>query len=145
MEEVTTRLELPSRLQILDWALDIVDHTARAAGFDEDARQDIQTAVHESLVNAMRHGNRCDEARRVSLEFRLDAHGLAIRVSDEGRGFDPASVPDPLAFDNLCKPSGRGILLMRALMDAVTFRRARHGGMEVTMLKRLPERPAQGA
>jgi serine/threonine-protein kinase RsbW len=141
-EKGTIRLEIPSRLQMLDGAGEVVDRMARAAGFDGDARDDIQVAVHEALVNAMKHGNRHDETRCVALEVRIDADGLAIRVRDEGRGFDPSRVPDPLTLENLCRSSGRGILLMRALMDAVTFRRPRGGGTEVWMRKRLPRRVA---
>ena len=74
----------------------------------------------------------------------MDGGTLEIRVRDEGPGFDPSRVPDPLAPENLCKSSGRGILLMRSLMDSVTFRRAR-GGMEVTMRKRHARRADETA
>jgi anti-sigma regulatory factor (Ser/Thr protein kinase) len=94
--------------------------------------------VHESLVNAIRHGKREDGARRVTLELELDGCGLEVCVRDEGGGFDPIRLPDPLAIENLCRSSGRGVLLMKALMDAVTFRRLRGGGMEVTMRKSRP-------
>ena len=130
-------LEMPSRLEMLDKAGELVGQLADVAGFDEDSRLDIQTAAHESLINAIVHGNRADEARRVTLEVGLDSCGLEMRVRDEGQGFDPRLVPNPLALENLCRPSGRGILLMRALMDSVAFRRPPSGGMEVTMRKRL--------
>jgi serine/threonine-protein kinase RsbW len=81
------------------------------------------------------HGNRGDETRRVTLELDVDGSGLEIRVRDQGTGFDPTRLPDPLALENLCRSSGRGILLMRALMDAVTFCRPRGGGTEVGMRK----------
>jgi serine/threonine-protein kinase RsbW len=83
-------------------------------------------------------GNRGDEARRVTRELDVDGDGLEIRVRDQGPGFDPSRVPDPLALENLCRSSGRGILLMKALMDAVTFCRPRGGGMEVRMRKSRP-------
>ena len=136
-EKGTVWLDIPSRLQMLEVADEVVGQVAKTAGIDEDRRLEIQAAVHESLVNAILHGNHGDETRRVTLELDLDGEGLEIRVRDEGRGFDPARLPDPLAHENLCKTSGRGILLMKALMDAVTFRRPRSGGMEVTMRKRL--------
>jgi serine/threonine-protein kinase RsbW len=128
---------MPSRLESLDQAGEVVGRLSEAAGFDEDARLDIQLAVHEALINAIVHGNRRDEARLVRLEIALDHDGLDIRVRDEGQGFDAACVPDPLVLENLCRSSGRGILLMRALMDAVAFRRPASGGTEVTMRKRL--------
>ena len=134
---VTVRLELPSRLEVLDEAGELVGQLAEAAGFEEDPRLDIQTAVHESLVNAIVHGNGLDETRRVTLEIDLDREGLDISVRDEGQGFDPSRIPDPLAPENLCRNSGRGVLLMNALMDTVAFRRPASGGMEVTMRKRL--------
>ena len=133
----TVRLELPSRLEVLDKAGELVAQLAEAAGFEEDSRLDIQTAVHESLVNAIVHGNRLDETRRVTLEIDLDRDGLDISVRDEGQGFDPRRLPDPLAPENLYRTSGRGVLLIKALMDAVAFRRPASGGMEVTMRKRL--------
>ncbi len=136
----TVSLEMPSRVESLDKAQTVVAQLAEVAGFDEDSQLDIQVAVLESLINAIVHGNRRDEARHVTLEVALERDGLEVRVRDEGQGFDPACVPDPLALANLCRPSGRGILLMKALMDAVAFRRSLDGGMEVTMRKRLGRR-----
>ena len=130
-------LEMPSRIEMLEKADQLLGQLAEAAGFDEDSQLDIRTAAHESLINAIVHGNRTDEARRVTLEVGLDSCGLEVRVRDEGQGFDPSLIPNPLALENLCRPSGRGILLMRALMDAVAFRRPPNGGMEVTMRKHL--------
>jgi serine/threonine-protein kinase RsbW len=134
----TVRLDIPSRIQLLDAADALVGEVAKSAGFDEDSRQDIQVAVRESLVNAIVHGNRGDEARRVTLELALHPGGLEIEVRDEGQGFDPSCVPDPRALENLSRSSGRGILLMKTLMDDVTFTHSASGGTEVTMLKRLP-------
>jgi serine/threonine-protein kinase RsbW len=127
---------LPSRLAVLDKAGELVAQLAEAAGFEEDARLDIQTAVQECLVNAIVHGNGRDETRRVTLEIDLDREGLEISVRDEGQGFDPTRLPDPRAPENLYRTSGRGVLLMNALMDTVAFRRPASGGMEVTMRKR---------
>ena len=62
--------------------------------------------------------------------------GLEVRVEDQGRGFDPCAVPDPLAAQNLSRPCGRGILFMRSFMDEVAFRRAAGGGTQVRMVKR---------
>jgi serine/threonine-protein kinase RsbW len=130
-------LVLPSRIRVLGEADAFVGCLAKALGFDEHSHDDIRSAVHEALVNAILHGNGGDEARYVTLRFALHADRLEILIQDEGRGFDARSVPNPLAPENLSKPSGRGILLMRALMDEVTFRRL-VGGMEVTLVKRLP-------
>jgi serine/threonine-protein kinase RsbW len=133
----TVSLELPSRLEMLEKADAMVGDLAEAVGFDEDSRLAIQTAVHESLVNAIVHGNAGQAARHVTLEIDVECDGLRIRVRDEGRGFDPTCLPDPFALESLYRPSGRGILLMKALMDSVAFRRRPSGGMEVTLWKRL--------
>jgi serine/threonine-protein kinase RsbW len=140
----TVQLEMPSRLEVLDRAGQLVGQLADVAGFDKDSRLDIQAAMHESMLNAILHGNRGDDARPVTLEIDLDRGGLEMRVRDEGPGFDPTRVPDPLALENLCRSSGRGILLMKALMDEVAFRRPPSGGMEVTMRKRLARRIESG-
>ncbi len=136
-EKVTVELDIPSRIGMLETADVLVGHLATTAGFDLDSYQAIQIALHEALVNAIVHGNDEDETRRVNVELAAGADGLDVRVRDEGPGFDPTRVPDPLAPENLSKPSGRGILLMRMLMDEVAFRRLADGGMEVTMRKRL--------
>jgi serine/threonine-protein kinase RsbW len=94
------------------------------------------------VINAIKHGNAHDERKRVHVEFTpLDGSdpqpGVVIRVRDEGPGFDPATLPDPLAPENLLKASGRGIFLIRNFMDQMDLRRAPEGGMEVVMVKRV--------
>jgi serine/threonine-protein kinase RsbW len=136
-EKVAVELDIPSRIGMLETADVLVGHLATTAGFDLDSSQAIQTALHEALLNAIVHGNDEDETRRVNVELAARAGGLDVRVRDEGPGFDPTRVPDPLAPENLSKSSGRGIFLMRMLMDEVAFRCRADGGMEVTMRKRL--------
>jgi serine/threonine-protein kinase RsbW len=132
------RLEVPSRIEMVGTADALVDRVATAAGFDDDARHDIQIAVHEALVNAVEHGNGGDDSRSVRLEIEVLPGHLEVSVRDEGRGFDPSGVPDPRAPENHSRPSGRGILMMKELMDEAIFRRSPGGGMEVTLRKRLP-------
>jgi len=114
-ETVTVELDIPSSIGMLETADVLVEHVAATAGFDPDSSQAIQVALHEALVNAIVHGNDEEETRRVNVELAARADGLAVRVRDEGRGFDPSRVPDPLAPESLCKPSGRGIFLSRRL------------------------------
>jgi serine/threonine-protein kinase RsbW len=130
------RLDIPN-IQTLEETDTLVGRLAKAVGFDEDSCDDICFAVHEAVVNAIQHGNEGEEARHVTLQLVLHPDRLEISIRDQGLGFDPGGVPNPLTAENLSKPSGRGIHLMRALMDDVSFRRLA-GGMEVTMLKRLP-------
>jgi serine/threonine-protein kinase RsbW len=113
-----------------------VGEVAASAGFDADSTQDVQIAVHEAVINAIVHGNGRDESRRVRLQVAVSPAGLEVRVQDQGRGFDPSEVPDPLAPENLCKSCGRGILFMRSLMDEVRFQRAADGGTQVILWKR---------
>jgi len=81
----------------------------------------VRLATEEALLNAIEHGNQCDKKKRVTVSYLLDPQKAEISVSDEGAGFDPDSVPDCTATDNLPKPRGRGIALMRGFMDSVEF------------------------
>jgi serine/threonine-protein kinase RsbW len=94
----------------------------------------MTVALRESVVNAIRHGNRGDEQRRVAIEFDVGDRSLEVRVQDEGLGFDPAAVPDPVAQENLLKPTGRGIFFMRSFMDG-DYSFPAQGGTIVRMKK----------
>jgi serine/threonine-protein kinase RsbW len=141
----TVRLDFRSTFDMLDLVQVVSDHVARQLGLDEDAVHWVGVAVRESVINAIKHGNGNNEEKRVHVEFApLPAgrqQGIAIRVRDEGCGFDPATLPDPLAPENVLKASGRGIFLIRSFMDEMTLQRAPEGGMEVVMVKRAaPQR-----
>ena len=117
------------------------DRVTQLAGLDDDAIHWVGVAVRESVINAIKHGNRQDPGKEVTVEFAFEPNGtsssLVIRVSDEGIGFEPNGVADPLAPENLLKSSGRGIFFMRSFMDAVAIARRPEGGMEVRMVKKL--------
>ena len=109
---------------MLDFVQVVSDHVGALAGLDEDALHWVGVAVRESVINAIKHGNRDDQSqarvRRVHhVRRRADPEELVIRVRDEGEGFDPEDVADPLAPENMLKSSGRGIFLMRSFMDDV--------------------------
>jgi serine/threonine-protein kinase RsbW len=91
-------------------------------GYDPIAVYGVRLALEEVIANAVHHGNNGDPARRVVLRFAADAACVEIEVEDEGLGFDPRSVPDPTAPENVEIPCGRGIMLMRAYMTEVEFR-----------------------
>lgn len=78
-------------------------------------------ALEEALVNAIKHGNDNDPDKKVRVECHLGADRFTIEIEDEGPGFEPEDVPDPTAEENLEKPSGRGIMLMRAFMTRVDY------------------------
>jgi serine/threonine-protein kinase RsbW len=126
---------------MLDFVQVASDHLGRLAGLDDDALHWVGVAVRESVINAIKHGNRDDEQKHVYVEFtplsNSTPSGIAIRVRDEGPGFDPDSIPDPLAPENVLKSSGRGIFIIRTFMDEMVLQRAPEGGMEVVMVKRV--------
>lgn len=141
----TVRLAFHSTFDMLDFVQVVCDHVGRMSGLDEDSIHWVGVAVRESVINAIKHGNSSDERKRVHVEFTpLDAEapGLAIRVRDEGPGFDPSTLPDCLAPENLLKSSGRGIFLIRSFMDEMVLQRAPEGGMEVVMVKRVQPQQA---
>ena len=139
-------LDFPSTLEMLDVAQSVSEQVGRAAGLDDESLHWVGVAVRESVINAIRHGNAGDERKRVYVEFTLlgddDPPGLAIRVRDEGPGFDPATLPDCVAPENLLKCSGRGIFLIRSFMDELVVQRAPEGGMELRMVKRVQHQSA---
>jgi serine/threonine-protein kinase RsbW len=135
----TVRLEISSRIEMLEMVQTVLAQVAGLVGFDEDSLHYMSVAVRESVVNAIKHGNGLDEAKRVGVEFVLHAGALEVRVQDQGKGFDPDSVPNPVAEENLLKAYGRGIFFMRSFMDEVRYSFPKDGGTHVMLLKRLPE------
>lgn len=139
--ETTVRLRFSSAFEMLDIVQIISDQIGRQLRFDEDALMWMEVAVRESVINAIKHGNRNDRSKFVSVEFTTrplpSPQELVIAIRDQGEGFDPDSLADPLAPENLLKSSGRGIFFMRSFMDDVRLSRMPEGGMEVRMVKRL--------
>ena len=136
----TVRLDFRSAFDMLDFVQVVCDQGGRMAGLDEDALHWVSVAVRESVINAIKHGNGNDEQKRVFVEFtplHAETPGISIRVRDEGEGFDPEGLPDPLAPENMLKASGRGILLIKNFMDEMRLQRAPEGGMEMVMVKRV--------
>jgi serine/threonine-protein kinase RsbW len=112
------------------------DKLAEEAGLDEDERFRIAMAVREAAVNAVLHGNEYDPAKQISVSFENTGKNLVFTVADQGKGLDPAMLPDPLAPENLLRGTGRGIFLIRSFMDEVHFRQL-HPGTELTLVKHL--------
>jgi serine/threonine-protein kinase RsbW len=92
----------------------------------------IRLALEEALVNAIKHGNQMDRTKKVHVAYRLAPDHFEVRITDEGAGFDPREVPDPTAAENLERPCGRGLMLMRHYMSEVLFSPK---GNSVTMRK----------
>ncbi len=137
----TVRLQIHSNFDMVDFVQVVSDRVGQLAGMDDDTVHWIGVAVRESVINAIKHGNREEADKLVTIEFTFvpaaDPRELVVRVLDEGEGFDPQDVADPLAPENILKSSGRGIFFMRSFMDDVVLRRAAEGGMEVRMVKKL--------
>jgi serine/threonine-protein kinase RsbW len=134
------RLEFSSAFEMLDFVQVVSDHLARSVGLDEDSLHWVGVAIRESVINAIKHGNKSDAAKHVFVEFETatdQVPELAIKVRDQGEGFDPETVANPLDPENLLKSSGRGIFLIRNFMDEIELRRPPEGGMEVRMVKKL--------
>jgi serine/threonine-protein kinase RsbW len=135
------RLETHSSFEVLDLVQLLSDRLSALAGLDEDATHWVSVAVRESVINAIKHGNREHPDKRVTVEFALvprDApRQFLISIADEGDGFDPVEVADPLAPENMMKSSGRGIFFMRSFMDDLRIERRPTGGMVVRMVKKL--------
>ena len=113
-----------------------MEKLASEAGLDEDECFHVTMAVREATVNAVLHGNGYDPAKHVDVSMENTGAELVFVISDQGKGLDPATLPDPLAPENLLRGTGRGIFLIRSFMDEVRFRQL-HPGTELTLVKRL--------
>ena len=138
----TILLRFNSAFEMLDLVQIVSDRVSRQLGFDDDALVWMEVAVRESVINAIKHGNNHDLQKQVTVEFTtqpaVKPDELLIAIKDQGAGFDPDTLPDPLAPENLLKSSGRGIFFMRSFMDDVRIQRGAKVGMEVRLTKKLP-------
>ncbi len=117
--------EVPELLRPLEQAM-------AEAGYGEKDIFAVRLALEEALVNAVKHGHKHDPRKRATFRYEVTAERVVLEVEDEGPGFDPGRVPDPLAEENREKPSGRGLFLMRAYMTSVTYN---DRGNRVTLCK----------
>lgn len=113
----------------------LADKFTRKLDFDEDQRVDVAIAVTEAVNNAVEHGNRLQADRTVTVRLEWRDSQLVITVRDQGEGFDPDAIDDPLSPENLTRPDGRGLLVIRSLMDSVEVRPSSEG-TEVIMVKK---------
>jgi serine/threonine-protein kinase RsbW len=92
-----------------------------AQGYSQDDIFAVHLALEEAFQNAVKHGNRMNPTKKVMVDYRVDPEQVEVRMTDEGAGFDPCSVPDPRVGDNLFRPAGRGLLLIRSYMHTVEY------------------------
>ncbi|RKY42097.1 MAG: ATP-binding protein [Candidatus Makaraimicrobium thalassicum] len=109
----------------------------KGKGVEEGIIFDIHVGLEEALRNAMMHGNKWDPDKKVTVETEIAGAAAIICVEDEGNGFDPKILPDPTLDENLLKESGRGVYLIRHLMDEVRYE---NGGRRIIMTKYLDKK-----
>jgi serine/threonine-protein kinase RsbW len=131
------RMSLSSRFENIELAQLLCGKLLDGRDVSEETKHWLLMALREALANAIKHGNRQDTSKRIHLEMDVVGENLQISIRDEGEGFDPTAVDDPLAPENRLKTSGRGIFYMKTFMDDVRFRRLEGGGMEIVLTKNL--------
>jgi serine/threonine-protein kinase RsbW len=124
---------MPSEFRHLDGVLDYLNERMLQLGIVNADDTDVLIALDEAIVNAIKHGNKCDPRKAVHIVAELSVEGVRFIVSDEGAGFQREEVPDPTEPCRLLEPSGRGLLLINHIMDEVHFN---HCGNRVEMFKR---------
>jgi serine/threonine-protein kinase RsbW len=128
-------LELPNDIRSIEHAVEyVMRHCSSCSECARRLNLNFRVGLTEALSNAMLYGNGSDPQKRVRVEVDVRVEELAVRVTDQGVGFDPTAVPDPTLPDNITKSGGRGIFLMKALMDEVRFNER---GNSVTLVLRL--------
>ena len=130
------KLNLPSEIESVEKAASEAENFARESGLGDAELFAIDMAVRESVANAVKHGNKFDDAKKVDVTFSNSESGFEITIRDYGKGFHVEDIPDPTNPENLLKANGRGILFMNNFMDAVEWENHIDGGMVVKMLKK---------
>jgi serine/threonine-protein kinase RsbW len=136
LTEELTELIFPSRIEAIQRAASAAAEFVMRSGLGEDAVYAVDMAVREAVTNAVLHGNRQDEAKKVEVSFKSLPDAIEITVRDQGAGFNTENIPDPTDPQNLLKTSGRGILFMRNFMDEIVWSNHAEGGTVVRMTKK---------
>lgn len=131
------RISIPSSLDYLKDVDEFVEEKLRRIGLSESELADVAISVTEAVTNAIVHGNKNDEDKKVEVTLEIKEPDLVVWVKDQGEGFDPDAVPNPVNKDNILKKMGRGIFILKSLMDDVDFEFQSEGGTLVKMVKRL--------
>jgi serine/threonine-protein kinase RsbW len=133
----TVCIDFESRMDILEPIQSFVDRLAAVGGLDEDGVHDLSVSVRECVVNALKHGNKLDPAKRVVVTFGLAEGAIEVWIQDQGSGFNPDAVPDATAPENLLNAAGRGLFFMRAFMSEVEYMFPPEGGTIVRLVKTI--------
>ncbi|MBI4503101.1 MAG: ATP-binding protein [Gemmatimonadetes bacterium] len=115
-------MRVPSNLEVVEEAVDVVARHCLASGLaPRAARFNLRVALSEALSNAIVYGNGLDPSKSVDVWIEVADQGIAVHVCDQGAGFDPGAIPDPTLPERLERPDGRGLFLIRQLVDDVSF------------------------
>ncbi|HKY04752.1 MAG TPA: ATP-binding protein [Blastocatellia bacterium] len=133
--------DMPSDLKYLDSVLDYLNERLVKLGMVNPGDSEVLIALDEAIVNAIKHGNKCDPDRAVQIVAEFSRDGVRFTITDEGQGFSKDEVPDPTDPCRLLEPSGRGLLLINHIMDEV---RHNNRGNEIQMYKRAPQSSDRG-
>lgn len=119
MEKISIQIpSIPENIRIVE---SFIDNAKEKFHITDDIYGNIMVAVTESVNNAIKHGNNCDKSKSVNISLLIESKSIRFVVEDQGSGFDPESLPDPTLPENINKPDGRGIFLMKNLCDALVF------------------------
>ena len=140
-ENPQVHLVIGSHFEDIELVQIVVEESLRKLDLEDDVAHSISLAVREAVANAIKHGNRENPEKRVEIDFGVDEGEVVIEVADQGAGFDPGLVGDPLTPGNLLRPNGRGIFFMHNFMDDIDFNFKPEGGTVVTLRKRLASAP----
>jgi serine/threonine-protein kinase RsbW len=130
MANIYKRLKIESKIDNMRVIENAIDEITNNAGIKQDDYGKILVATLEAVNNAITHGNKADPHKIVDVEIKLQDRNITITVTDEGRGFNPSSIPDPTKPENIEELSGRGVFLMTKLADSISFNEK---GNSVTM------------
>jgi serine/threonine-protein kinase RsbW len=115
-------LKLPSNLMSINVLDSFVQDVVPQYKISQEVHGNMLISLTEAVTNAITHGNHYDENKVVQINLQKKSDTIAIRVSDQGCGFDPESVPDPTCDENICKCGGRGVFLMQRLCDQIQYK-----------------------
>jgi serine/threonine-protein kinase RsbW len=137
IEKTNDTIKIPSSPDQIATVDDFLEDWLRKREVPEDTIADLAIAITELVNNAIKHGNKKTDTKKVTIQLFFDRGEARAIIADEGEGFDPDTIPNPVAEENLLKEIGRGIFIVKSLMDEVEFSFPPEGGTKVTITKKL--------
>ena len=135
-KETIIEISIPSVPDKIHFVEEETEKLAKKLGFDEDTCDSLGIAVTEVVANAITHGNKKDKSKKVYIKYVYTDKVIKIHIRDEGRGFKPENIANPLDPENIFKESGRGIFIVNTLMDDVKYMFDENGS-EIILIKKL--------